>query len=96
MIEIKFDKPYQFEDESHDSIVIDLESMTTRDLIKIESKYKREVKNASAVKELDTQFIILVAVHASGKVVEFFDKLPIKEMAKIKGEVIPFLMNAGE
>jgi hypothetical protein len=68
--------------------------MTAEDLLKLENRYKREFKKTKIMAEVDNRFIMLVAEKASIYPLNFFISLPIREFAKVKGEILPFLMSA--
>ena len=96
MVEIKFDKPYRFEGEEYTSVILDLDGLNTLQILAIENRYKKDMKNTEAMKATDLRFILMVAEKASDKPYEFFTNLPAKESAKLKGEVMPFLLNTGD
>ena len=95
MIEIIFDKPYNFEGTEHKSINIDVDKLKGSDIIRIGELYKKTIKNPSSIKLLDERFAIMVAAEASGQSIEFFENLPASEFNSITAQVMGFLTGAG-
>lgn len=92
-LRIKFNKPYIFEEETHEYLDLSgLENLNTKDLTEIEKKY---FKNgiSSFMPENTSTYAKIVAQRATGHPIEFFDQLPVKEMMKIKNVVTGFFYN---
>jgi hypothetical protein len=87
---LRFSKPYQFEEDTYEGIDMScLDSLTTKDLTDIEKKfYKTGVPSFNP--ENSATYAKIVIQKASGMPIEFFDQLPIKEMMRIKSQVVSF------
>lgn len=87
----KFDKPVSFEGAEHESIDLDLDSLTGKDMSVIKRQWAGE-GNFSPVPAADMTFCEYVAAHASKMPQEFFEALPAKEYMKVTQEVSNFLL----
>ena len=94
MIKIEFEKPFDYEGEKLAGIDLNTEDIKGRDIKYLVKQYKRDTKSKERdiIKELDDEFLLLVAAKMSGRQVEFFDELPAGEYMKVVTEVKNFLL----
>lgn len=88
---IVFKNPYKFEGAEYKEVNLNgLDSLSTSDLIDADAQYST-MGQFSFMNELSLGYAIIVASKASGKPVEFFEKLPATEGLKVKNVVMSFL-----
>lgn len=86
---VRFSAPYSFEgSDYHEVDLPGLESITAGDIIKVTGQMK---KSMELMPEMTLQFACLMAARASGKPVEFFERLPAREAMKVKNVVTGFI-----
>lgn len=85
-------KPYTFEDEEAVKVIdlSGLEGLSGDDLIAIDKIYTSE-GNLAPVPEMTIGYTTLIAARVTSKPVEFFRKLPARDVIKVKGAVFGFL-----
>jgi hypothetical protein len=84
--------PVKFEEQEVTEIVMDLNSLTGRDISSIKSTWAH-AGNFSSVPATDMDFCALVAARASGKPIELFDVLKAKDYTKVCQTVSNFLLS---
>lgn len=90
---ITFSKPYRFEDKEYTDVDMSkLEDLSSGDLTLAEKMFTAS-QNISIVAELNLGYCLCVASVATGKPLEFFNKLPAREGMKIKNAVALFFLN---
>lgn len=88
---VVFQKPFQFEGASYDSVDLSgLESLSAADMIAVNKTIERG-GSVNVLPEMSLEYACLISARASGKPVEFFKALPPKEALKIKNCVTNFL-----
>lgn len=76
-------RPFVFEEKEYTSLTMDFDKLTGADLLRINTQFDAEQKNPVFVKALSLSYQINVAAVAAGVPVEFFDKLPAKDVSKV-------------
>lgn len=89
---VTFKNPVTFEENTVESIELDLDSLTGRDMSQIKSEWAQAGK-FSPVPATDLDFCIMVAARASKQPIEFFEQLKSREWLKVAQEVSNFLMS---
>ena len=92
-MEIKFAKPISFEGQQFDSIVLDLDALTGKDVNDV-SKVLKASGWYSAVPAADPEFCMYMAQRASDQPLEFFEQLPAGAYSKVVQQVTNFLLAA--
>lgn len=88
---LRFAKPYRFEGAEYDEVDLTaLENMSAGDLCAVGKLVARSL-GATPVPEMTVDYAVYMAARASGKPVEFFQRLPAKEAIKLKNLVTAFL-----
>lgn len=88
---LRFAKPYRFEGAEYSEVdLTGLENMSAGDLCAVGKLVARSL-GATPVPELTVDYAVYMAARASGKPVEFFQRLPAKEAIKLKNLVTSFL-----
>lgn len=91
-VEVIFNNPVKFDDQEIESLELDLDSLTGRDMSQIKSQWSMAGK-FSPVPATDLDFCIMVAARASKQPIEFFEQLKSREWLKVAQEVSNFLMS---
>lgn len=87
---VPFDKPFTFEGNVYNGIDLSpLEDMTGRQLINMSKKYNK-MGGSSIIPEADNEYAIVVAAEACKLPIEFFYRLPQREIVKIRVKVMGF------
>lgn len=87
---IQFKKPYTFEGAEHTEVDLsNLENLTTGDLIQADGLFG-ESGQFAVMNEMTTGYACILASKATGKPVEFFQRLPAIEGVKVKRVVMGF------
>lgn len=86
---VKFDKPEEFEGQSYDSIALELDGLTGRDMSQVKSQWAK-AGHFSVMPIADVDFCIMVAQKASILPLEFFESLSAKSYMKVAQEVTNF------
>lgn len=87
---IDFAKPYYFEGEAYKQIdLTGLENLTAQDLIWVHNHTQNKA-SIELVPEVTVEYACLLAHRATGKPIEFFKGLPIKEATKLKNRIMGF------
>lgn len=87
---VKFKKPYQFEGQEYQEIDLEnLENLSTADLIQADGKFG-ESGQFAVMNEMTTGYSCILASKATGKPIEFFERLPAIEGVKVKRVVMGF------
>ena len=88
VVELK--KPYTFEGETYTKLDLSgLETLTAEDMIAA-SNYLTRKGNLSPTQEMNIEYVMFVASRATGKPVEFFRQLPVRDAIKVKNRVTNF------
>ncbi len=91
-IVVKFSRPYQFEGESYSEIDLSkLDDLKGRDL---QNLYKRFVQKTGlniSNPALVPEYAFEVANLVTGKPIEFFYQMPLKDSTKVQNTVVNFL-----
>ncbi|MGG1599319.1 phage tail assembly protein [Paenibacillus naphthalenovorans] len=88
---IKFKKPHTFEGGEYTEIDLSgLENLNTSDLIDADKEFSTSGQ-FSMMNELTIGYTCIVAAKATGKPVEFFQRLPASDGLKVKNKVMGFL-----
>lgn len=91
-MKIKLSRAYNFEGEKISELDLNgLEDLTGADMIAI-SRMMKKRGNTDASPELTMEFAFFAAMHATGKPLEFFYALSMKDSMKVKARVNYFLM----
>ena len=91
-------KPYKFEEKEYTQIDLTrFEDMTGDDLSKIQGKYNQligaEVNTANVLlPESDLNYVMFASAEATGLPLEFFKRLPARELRSIQAIVIGFFL----
>lgn len=92
-MEIKLSKPFTFEGKEYAELILDLDGITGRDLIKAEAEARIIAGPAAApVAELSKPYHAVVAAKAAGVPVDLILALPAKDFTKITMAVQDFLL----
>lgn len=95
-ISVKFAKPYVFEGESVSELdLTGMNDLKGRDLQTIYKKFVQKTGLHISNPGLTPEYAFEVASLVSGKPIEFFYQMPIKESAKVQNTIVNFLY-AGE
>lgn len=87
---IRLDKPFSFEGKEYTHIDLTLlEELTGIQLINIGKRFKKSGGDA-IVPEMDTEYAVFVAQEVCKLPVEFFRRLPSRELVKIRMKVMGF------
>ena len=87
---IKLSKPYKFENNSYDILDLSgLENITAEEYYEINKRFATE-SYITPKPEIDPKFCTMIAALAIKQPEIFFDKLPIKDLIKVKDMVITF------
>jgi hypothetical protein len=95
---IAFKKPFSFEENEYSSVDLSkLEDWSGDDLVKASKKYRQISGEGSdpmgaIIPETDLEYDMFVASETSGLPLEFFKRLPAKEVTKIKSAIIAFFL----
>lgn len=90
-LHIKFRKPYRFEGQDYDGVDLSgLEDATANDLVAAE-RILRKRGIMDPLVEMSPELAALLAARVAGLPEEFFMRLPIHEMVKLKTTVSGFL-----
>ncbi|MBT2717552.1 MULTISPECIES: phage tail assembly protein [Bacillaceae] len=90
---VVFNKPYQFEGNEYKEIDLSkLEDLTGEDLLEADKQFAASGQFA-VVTEMSMGYCFIIAALTIGQPIEFFNKLPAKEVMKVKNQVIGFLNN---
>lgn len=85
---VKLYKPYEFEGKTYNEIDLSrIDDLTTEDLTEAERSFTRSGGMATVL-EVNIQFAMHVAVRATNLPVEFFQRLPARDMLKVKNMLI--------
>lgn len=88
-----FNKPYSFEGKEYKEVDLSkLEDLTGEDLLEADKQFTASGQFA-VMTEMTMGYCFILASIATGKPVEFFQKLPAKDAMKVKGTVMGFLNN---
>ena len=83
-------KPYSFEGENHCEIDLQgLDDLKAKDLVNIDRIFALR-GNSLAMKEFTLDYAIVIANRVTGKPIEFFEDLPIKDAVELKNTVVRF------
>lgn len=93
MTEHVFVQPVEFEGSSYESIEMNLDGMTGRDISKAKSQWA-QAGNFSPVPATDLDFCALVACESAGLPKEFAEALPAREYLAITQKVSNFLLGS--
>ena len=87
LYKVKFSKPYTFEDETYEGIDLSgCEELTGNDAAKAEKIMAARGEN-TMFPEASSSYAFIIASLATGKPVEFFMGLPLKDSTKVKNRV---------
>ncbi len=87
---IEFKKPYSFEGVEYGDVDLsNLENLSTGDLIEADGQFS-ESGQFAVMNEMTTSYACILAAKASGKPIEFFQRLPAIEGVKVKRVVMGF------
>lgn len=87
LFKVKFSKPYTFEEETYTEIDLSgCDELTGNDAAKAEKILAARGENAM-FPEASSTYAYIVASLGTGKPVEFFTGLPLKEATKVKNRV---------
>ena len=89
-MDIKFAKPFMFEDQEYEGLTVDLDSLTGQDLLDA-SREARELGDTTPVMELSKTYYTAVVAKAAKVPIELIVALPAKEFSKVTVEVQSFL-----
>lgn len=90
---VEFKKPFTFEGETFTQLDLSgLEELTGADLAKIDRAMRKKDSN-DLVPEMSLDYALALAVRATGKPIEFFKALPMKECRNVRNKVRTFLFN---
>ena len=92
-MEITFSKPHKFEDETYESIELDLDGLTAADMMDAYRQYSA-AGNFSAVTATDPNFQVLIAAAAANQPVEFFTKMRLPDFNHVCQAVQNFLFSS--
>lgn len=88
---VKLSKTYEFEGRQISEIDLSgLEDLTAEDLIQAGKTYS-SAGNVSAVRELDLEYTLYVAMLKTGLPIEFYHQLASRDAMKIKNRVTTFI-----
>lgn len=91
MYVVKFKAPYTFEGKEYTEVDLSgLEKLSAADLIEADKQFNSSGQIAM-MNEVSLGYCLIVASKASGKPIEFFQKLPAPDAIKVKNTVINFL-----
>lgn len=76
-------RPFVFEEQEYTSLTMDFDKLTGADLLRINTQFDAEQKNPVFVKALSLSYQISIAAVAAGVPIEFFNKLPAKDVSKV-------------
>jgi hypothetical protein len=82
--------PYAFEGSTYTSIDLNLQALTGKDVADLQAQWT-QMGFFAMEPESDSDFCMLVAGHAAGKVPEFFDGLPAPDYTAITTQIMVFL-----
>lgn len=89
-LEIKFTKPFTFEDKEYTGLILDLEALTGKHLLDA-SRETRALGDTTPVAELSKTYSAVVAAMAAKIPVELMLALPAKDFSRVTLEVQSFL-----
>lgn len=93
MITHDFKKPVDFEGAKHESIAMDLDALTGRDISQVKSEWAMDGK-FSPVPSADLDFCAMIACRAAGLPKEFADALPARDYLAVTQKVSNFLLGS--
>jgi hypothetical protein len=85
-------RPYVFEDVEYTFLNLDFDALFGDDLLKINARFDAEAKNFSFVKALSLAYQLEVAAVAAKIPVQFFNRLPAKDVQRIGQRAQNFLL----
>lgn len=87
---VSFDKPFMFEGENYKGIDLSpIEDLSGKQLLNISKRYKKTGGDA-ILPENDLEYGVIVAAEVCKLPLEFFYKLPSRELVKIRLKVLGF------
>ena len=87
-----FSKPYKWEDKEYTGIdLANMANLNGNDLIEAVKKTSGGGLTTTVNSEYELETILLLVSMATGKPIEFFRDMPVKEVIKIKYKAISFL-----
>lgn len=90
--EVIFSKPYKWEDTEYKGIdLANMANLNGNDLIEAVKKTSGGGLTTTVNSEYELETILLLVSMATGKPIEFFRDMPVKEVIKIKYKAISFL-----
>lgn len=93
---VKFSKTYEFEGARISDIDLSgIENLTAEDMFKAQQSLTMQ-QHVSVQLESDPKYCILVAAYATQLPSEFFNKLSIKDAAKVKNRVSAYFFASDE
>lgn len=91
-LKIKLSKPFTFEGKEYTEIDLShLEEMNYIDLKECDLLYSRIRQGKAVTKEIDTDYIFIVAAKALNVPMEFFTELSFKDSTKVELKIRNFL-----
>lgn len=85
---VKFRKPYTFEGKIYEGLDMSgLEDLSGQDMRKIESmaaRFGSLEENANPMRETSTAYALAAAMQVTGQPMEFFNRLPFRDMLLVK------------
>lgn len=76
-------RPFIFEEQEYTTLNLDFDALMGTDLLKINAQFEKDQKNPVFVKALSLPYQLNVAAAAAKVPVEFFNKLPAKDVSKV-------------
>lgn len=88
-------KPVQFEGKTYESLVLDFDSLTGRDIKEAKKRFDTLGVRVTPILAMDTEFAAYVAARAAKVPVEIFDYIPAADYVSITQMVVNFFMTSG-
>lgn len=88
-------KPVQFEEKTYETLVLDFDSLTGRDIKEAKKRFDNLGVRITPVLAMDTEFAAYVAARAAKVPVEVFDYITASDYVAVTQMVINFFMNSG-
>ncbi len=92
---IQLKKPYLFEGKEYAEIdLTSLDDMTAADMIALENQYTKRNPGINVMPEVRVEYAMMMAARATKLPIEFFHRLPQREVVKVKNRVMGFLFGS--
>ena len=90
-MDVKFEKPFVFEDQEYGSLTLDVENLTGKDLLDA-SRETRAFGDVTPLIELSKTYYAFIAAKAAKVPIELIWALPAREFSKVTVEAQNFLL----